>query len=830
MTGFEWQTEEEDGRWADVEEWSPEPSPERGSHRRWLALLLILVAVGATLVFFYRQVNERVEDATADVKLEVLASHDLVRYAAEQRDPEVLVTFLSGRDPAWSQVQQQLAENGTLFDRRDLGLELLPAGPPERSALGDRRQVISVTVSPELTEATVTVAQAYAVQVGNGITEAVYLQQEGLYRRGEDRWLYSPPEEETTNTQYEEETGSYLSVHYEEGERDIARRLAADLDRKVGELCNLPDTTCAPGYHIHVVFERAPESLGQLDPAVVLQDSRLLDGQQVQTIALPAPSLVGLPVDEAAYRAVYRGYAAQVLRAVLTWQAWPWECCDHVPVFQALMDQQLVQLGVQVSPLDGDDYQALVEQNFALLEDTMLSWYGRQFVAPGTRAWTEGQAVVEFLLAQKPQVSLAQMAGQLNEAPNFWFWTYAFLDDRISDGDLTRAWIQFAYRRAGLAHGAPPGSWPSSEALLLCGAEYAANQRLYRYDPNENALVSLVSDRAFLDLQPLPGAEGALLVAAEGTGNEREIQLSLWQEGTLTPLWNSRETNVSLSYSWSALDAAGQQLTMAVESREGETHILLDLAGCQDGACRAKVLPGQLIWSPDGNHSLILQERQLLLADGQGNIIRPVIEGTPVTSVLWLDDDTYGYVRRAEGERGGPPAAQLVAETVEEGKPRALLTVDELAYFLPLGPEVYNLSAVVVNPANPERLLLQVIDYTSSSSAADLFQWDRRTGEIWHLFATDSWWAPVVAPDGKWLAMHRFARALGQSGVLLYEFESGQELLLPQLETSVFAWSPDGRWLLSSGGSLLQLVAPDDNYRRVLAHGEPGCGAVAWVN
>ena len=123
-----------------------------------------------------------------------------------------------------------------------------------------------------------------------------------------------------------------------------------------------------------------------------------------------------------------------------------------------------------------------------------------------------------------------------------------------------------------------------------------------------------------------------------------------------------------------------------------------------------------------------------------------------------------------------------------------------------------------------------MIDYTSSSSAADLFQLALTTGEITHLVSTASWWAPVLAPDGEWLAMHSFDRALGQSAVLLYDLLSGQEVQIPQRQTGAFAWSPDGDWLLSAGGSVLHLVAPDDNYRQVLAHTGPDCGAVAWVN
>jgi len=827
MAQFEWQTEEDEERWDEVEKWPPEPPQvQENRRRRWLALLAILSLVGATIFFSYRQVTERVSDATADVKSEVLASHDIVRYAAEQQDREVLVTFLSGRDPEWSLIQQDLVGAGALLDYPNLGLHLLPAGPPERAAGSDHRRVISVTLAPDLTEATVVVAQAYTVIIGNGVTETIYLQQESVYRKGEDRWLYSPPEDDPI---YVEEAGSHVVLHYDQREGEVARRLAGDLDRKVAELCNLPDTVCPTGFQVHVRLESTPESLGHVaDPVTFLNESRPSPGQRDQTVRLPAPSLVGLPLDENGYRALYRGYAAQVLRPILTWRAWPWECCDHAPVFQALVEQQLVRLGLQVTPLREGDYERLLQENFALFEDTMASWYGRQFAGSDSRAWLEGQAVVSFLLAQNAPVSLGEMAGKLNQAANFWFWAYEFLGYRMSDDELTQAWIQFAYEQAGLTQGEPPGPWPSAEALLLCGTDYANNQQLYRYDPEANALAKLLEGREFLNLQQLPNGKGVLLVGAEGAGNEREIRLSLWRDGALMPLWNSRETNVSLSYIWSAVDASGEKLTMAVEGREGTTHILLDLAACAAGECHAQVLPGGLFWSPDGTHSLLFRERGLLLADGQGEVIRPVITDT-FGGAFWLDDDTYGYLRRAAGETDGPALSELVAASVETGSEEVLVSVRDLAAYLPHEPAVYNLSAVIPNPANRDQLLLQVIDYTSSSSSAALFQLKRTTGEVTHFLDAASWQAPVFAPDGKWLALNSFDRASGQSRVILYEFEGGRQMRLLGSGTGALTWSPDGRWLLHAGGAVLHLTAPDDNYRQVMAFSGPPCSQAAWV-
>ena len=218
----------------------------------------------------------------------------------------------------------------------------------------------------------------------------------------------------------------------------------------------------------------------------------------------------------------------------------------------------------------------------------------------------------------------------------------------------------------------------------------------------------------------------------------------------------------------------------------------------------------------------------LLLADGNGETVRRVHNGL-LAGAFWLDEQTYAYLRRpAEGVEG-PAMTELVAGTVLPGKEEVLLTIEDLSQFLPLEPEVYNLTAVVPNPANRNKILLQVVDYTSSSASAALFQLERSTGAVTYLADIASWRAPVIAPDGNWLALYSFDRASGQNSVTLYEPESGREMHLLHPGIGAFAWSPDGRWLLHAGSALLHLAAPDDNYRQVLAFSGPSCSQVAWV-
>ncbi len=84
-----------------------------------------------------------------------------------------------------------------------------------------------------------------------------------------------------------------MTLVYPARDRDIGARLAGDLDKLLAEMCNRLDTqVCPPGLHVRLKLETDPSSLA---------DGRDLANRfsgSVQ-LELPAPTLTGLPLDEA---------------------------------------------------------------------------------------------------------------------------------------------------------------------------------------------------------------------------------------------------------------------------------------------------------------------------------------------------------------------------------------------------------------------------------------------------------------------------------------------------------------------------------------------------
>lgn len=817
MARFDWQTEEE-GDWEET----AYAGDEEGTRRRLLPVVLIaLFLVAASAFAVYRTLDRRVEEATSGVEEAVLASHEVVRHAAEQRDRELLTTFLSGRDRAWAAEQEQLVEAGALFDRRGLGLHLLPAGAPE-TAGGERLAVKGVELSPDLAAAEVVVEQAYAASVGHGLTETVWLEQTGVYRQGPNRWLYSPREDEAAYWgTWSTVGGRYLTLAFPERDAPFGRRLAGDLEARLAALCNLPELSCPAEYHLTVRLDREPASL-----LAVNEPSPLSVVDESGEIRLPAPGLVGRPVDEAAYRALARGYAAHVLGVALTRDLWEWACCEQALLFRAILDEQLRRLGVQAHPLVPADYERLARERFGLADDLESVWREPRFLASGDGLWLQAQATVAFVARQNPYASPTAMVTRLTTAPTPWQWLYWV--KRVPEAE-SPVWLRFLYEEADLTTAEPPIPWPEREALMLCRKPGEAGLSLFRYRPAADAMEEALSDRDFTALQPLPDESGVLLFAAEGTGSDRDILLYLWEDGELKLLWDSEETKVSLTYNWSQLDPAGERLTLSVAGREGDTNILLDLQACLTGECHARVLPGRLLWSPDGARSLLVQENGLLLADGDGRSPQAVVTGT-VASPVWFDNETFGYLR---GARVASSSASLVAVSLEGGRrqttARMLLRLEDVQPLLSTELETIRMSGVQPNLTRRDQLLLFLLDVDQTATYLLLFNW--KTGALDEPLEVHLSSGPVVSPTGRWLAAHGFDPESGGNVLVLRQLETGRQMRLPQYGwPHTIRWSPDGRWFLNAGGPLVRVVAPDHDFERVLVHDLASCAAGAWVD
>ena len=290
---LDWQTQEEIS-WDDPPPLAEEPIELEPKRRWWLYVVLAVLVGAATAAFVViRDLNRRVDNAEAEARLAVISSHTVIQQAALEQDSELFVGFLSGRDAGWSRAQEEAVREGAYLDRAGLGLHRL-------RETGSVNETAVVTFSPDLTSAEMTVIQTYGVDIGNGLTETVLLQQTAVYRLGPNRWLLAPPEPQFWGEMHTSD-GRYLTTRYPERDAEIGRRLASDLDRKLIEICQqLPDLECPTNLQITLELTTDPGSL------LPLSEAHIFSGR---SFSLPTPTLAGLPQNERGYRALQRGYS-----------------------------------------------------------------------------------------------------------------------------------------------------------------------------------------------------------------------------------------------------------------------------------------------------------------------------------------------------------------------------------------------------------------------------------------------------------------------------------------------------------------------------------------
>jgi len=281
---FEWQTEE-DGDWDDPNLISSDPDEQKPEgKRRWLSWLFLLGLLIVALTAAGWTVNQRIQVGTARVETEVLASYNLVNQAMAQQDSELILNVLSGRDDAWASLVIEAVGQGVLLNRDGLGLLQISETDPITP---------TIEISADLKEAEVKTIVPYAIEIGNGLTETVQLEQTAVYRLGSsNRWLLSPPELSFWGD-IRQIKGQYVNLFYPERDKEIAQELLFSLDGKIGQLCfQLPDVDCPSDYQIIVELDTNLEAFSQLDLR-----SAAIDADRKHLI-LPTPTLVGLPIDQ----------------------------------------------------------------------------------------------------------------------------------------------------------------------------------------------------------------------------------------------------------------------------------------------------------------------------------------------------------------------------------------------------------------------------------------------------------------------------------------------------------------------------------------------------
>ncbi|MBE2197420.1 MAG: hypothetical protein IAE79_02345 [Anaerolinea sp.] len=827
MSNFDWYSEEEVG-------WDEEVKPARRARRplpptphrwrRWLLLALILVmGLGTAVTLITQRLSQRVEEVSYALEADIRDSYGVVYQSALDGDRDLFVTFLSGRNAAWAGAQERVIANGLFYDRPGFGLQWLPQDAGET--------ITAVTISPDLTTAIVTATHQYALDVGNSLSQTIFLQHTAVYRLGPDRWLISPADQEFWG-ETETSKGARLTLTYPQRDRAIANRLATDLEAKIHELCTrLADLTCPAGLHVNVALSANPAAVfesNQLPAGATMTLPRMRDlgwysfparlGEH--TLTLPTPSLLGRPLDEAGYQAIYRGYAARVASAVIAEQV-GWQCCDGAALFQALLDAQLAQLGLKPWPVTAVAYESLAGSQITAVYQT---WRNAPLDLDEDRQAL--YLMVEFL-QQVGQVTPATMQRALVSMPAE--------EAYPSLVALERDWRRYLYGRSPAAQTSPPIPWSQQALWLVCRPDAAADALLYRYDVADDdlELVRALGREAAV-LQPLMNHD-AVLIGEIGAGTLPFASTFLWQDGR-ERLIDRQPGMMSVATSVATLPLAlspdGANAVFLVGGRASTPYALLNLDACRNtGECALSSLLGRPIWSPDGQQTILVGSPAGSGADVL--LFRAAAQGQQVEMVgtgqypFWLDNDTIAYLE----------ARAVVAIAGADSAPTTALLLDEvLALAQVAAPDDWQLQFISVNPQDAGMLLLVLANVGIGD--AHLLAYHQESGDVtvrlsWAHREVSSMAQAVLSPDGRWLALLSFADQ--EQGWILQLHDLAQDSTrYYQLGTAVFgmirpsAWSADGQWLALAHDGDVRLFALDAAYERRFAPERMMCDQAVW--
>lgn len=300
---FNWRTDEEKG-WED----SPfpmEPKKITFSRRQLLLGLIGLVIIaglaGLGIAGFLRM---RLDRTTKRLEDEVLASHVLLMQAVNSYDVDLFETVLSNWPISWHNLQNELLRRRLILDRAPLGLWSRDYGNG-----GGAGRDITITFGPDLETAELAELVSYIVEPSDGITQTVEFERIFHYQQYQNSWQYVPPaDDEVFWGKWLNEDGRYLELIFPQRDAEIGSRLAPMLDSLLGELCGDTAITCPKDFHLVMKLDKFPISLIRLGEGVYVP--QLGSGYGNYSIDLPAPSLIGKPIDEDSFQALYRGYAS----------------------------------------------------------------------------------------------------------------------------------------------------------------------------------------------------------------------------------------------------------------------------------------------------------------------------------------------------------------------------------------------------------------------------------------------------------------------------------------------------------------------------------------
>ncbi len=857
---FDWQTED-DFDWEELNNSQAAPPRKR---RRWPYFLVIVAILAGLGYFAWRQVTQRMDENTSAMQADIISSYNLLHFAAGEQDNELFISLLSGRDSSWTNAQNDLFSAGLLVDRSPFNL--FAYGADEVKVEADDTAV-SFEFSPDLLAAEMAVQQDFMIDIGNGVTETVTLQQTGVFRMGRERWLYSPPDTEFWGEELTQ-AGTMLTLTYPTRDAELAEQLHSDLERKLQSACQtLGNDFCPSDTTVTLTFSTDPATLAATNELPLVKQSK-----NELTLTLPTPSLVGVPTDDDSYDALFRGYGVQLVTAVYTHLLGFGNI--HTPIFRAILDYQLDQLALKPWPVTASNYDQLLDEQIQL-ESLVPLWRSQEWTAAWEAIWP-AYVIVDHLQTTYPDITTVEMLHTLVRSGDPFRWLrnlygnqFQERRDFVNDINLD-LWIH-AYRNRYLINTSPPIPWPQQDLHLLCIQPPTENSKetttLYRYDPRQDNWQSEYTSNGEILLSKLPNDEAVILQDFDTqNGNFNTI---LWQDELETSLLDDpNELTVSLGQT----NPAGNLLSTFIFAADDESAniYVFDLNNCVENGCSKQLLPSIPIWSPNGEQSLFSEDPNnqisILHLDDRTVLFDPpyfeedielflgdkeeLFQPEPVVEVndllpagsgyapFWLDESTIGFLQADSYEN-----VTLMQSSVVGNDTQSLVESRDLMAVIPDHVEKGTLimQYARLHPTDPNQLFIVAINPPAAQS--HLFLYNRQRDELtWLLQAGSANHELGIAPNGRYLILSgrgsNNAISLNGSASIMhfYDLLQAHSLPFPTISTTFppilrFDWASDGEWVaLMLANNTLGLYAPDHDYLKLIQVDFGNCHSPAWIN
>ena len=830
---FDWQTEET-VEWDEIVD-AKEPQEPRPP-RRWPIVILILFVFAGGIGFVgYRELFRRVDVGTSNTEADLLASYEVVQTAVSAQDSDLLTNFLSGADMDWVRTVDVLVENGRYYDRAPFYMQWLPP----QSILSP-----TITLSPDLAEAELVTEQEYAIDIGNGLTDTIRLQETAVYRLGPNRWLLSPPKPEFWG-EPQTITGEILVLRYLERDADIAQRLALDIDAKLLELCaKFPELNCSDTFQVRLTLTSHAEWLNSSQGVSVFWLPQN-NPQQLRLTPMPTPSLIGLPVDEVGYQALYRGYASIIVTAVVA-DRLEADCCFDSVLYRAALADMMAQISLQPWPLAEVDYQQFLLNPLGWYELNEVWGKKRPFPTP-EQDWA-AYALFDYVVNELGLLTTVEFQKSLVEFTEqpYAEWIQHILAPLQSNLLLDNAWLNFLYDQSGIAQSTPPFPLPNQNLHLICKDDQTS-WSLVQYDleTNQFGYVSRsIAGPAFL--RGLPDDHG--VIVGDRLDSDLQADLFIWQNGQKVEISWPRTPETPGSFPM-AFDPTGTRLLISGSERAITPFGMLPVSACFTGdACNLEVLTGFPVWSPNGMESLVSENYQHLddirkgsvlhLGNQDGVVAESSVDGLVGAAPFWLNDHQFGFVHFDEMLE----ETAVYTASVNEGMPSLLFTSEVLMQALPEDtlPGALEIDAVLPNPNRDEQLFVVTNQLLAEQSAAHLFVYSMDDGTVQYRLSLEDesrngrrgygW-----SPNGRFLTLTSFSEKAAQWLLYVHDLQTKSTLVLPMgqhdsLPAHHFVdWSANGNWLTLNQDGYMRIIHPASGYERWAVSPVLDCSSAAWV-